>query len=82
MYLISLIFLITSWTSTFLMLFWKSKCVSQIFALTKGWLTLKTSSSETLYEGQFTTWYQQVLTKLAGECSKLVMVANLQLHLS
>lgn len=52
-------------SGTFLMLFWKSKCVSQIFALTKGWQTLETSS-ETLYGGQFTTWYQQVLTKLVG----------------
>ena len=54
-------------SGTFLMLFWKSKCVSQIFALTKGWQTLETSS-ETLYGGQFTTWYQQVLTKLVGKC--------------
>ena len=55
-------------SGTFLVLFWKSKCVSQIFSLTKGWLALETSSSETLYGGQFTTWYQQVLTKLVGKC--------------
>ena len=52
--------------STFLMLFWNSKCVS-IFSLTKGWIALETSS-ETLHGGQFTTWYQQVLTKLVGKC--------------
>ena len=38
---------------TFLMLFWKSKCLS-IFALTKGWLALETSL-ESLHGGQFTT---------------------------
>ena len=53
-------------SGTFLMLFWKSKCLS-IFALTKGWLALETSF-ETLHGGQFATWYQQVLTKLVGKC--------------
>ena len=53
---------------TFLMLFWKSKCVPQIFTLTKGWLTLETFSSDTLYGGQFITWYQGVMTKLVGKC--------------
>ena len=51
---------------TFLMLFWKSKCLS-IFALTKGWLALETSL-ETLHGGQFATWYQQVLTILVRKC--------------
>ena len=51
---------------TFLMSFWKSKCLS-IFALTKGWLALETSL-ESLHGGQFATWYQQVLTILVGKC--------------
>ena len=40
--------------------------VSQIFALTKGWLTLETSS-ETLYGSQFTTWYQTGTDKTGGK---------------